>query len=126
MQNLNLNSGLPLPLTPATSVATELEYRGLDRLSPRLHETYLSVRSQVVLSQKRVDRNERTTPGSSLVDVGVGTELTFGEREVHLRIGVGNLFNVAYFNHISRYRLINLPEQGRNVTLSAKAPLWSK
>ncbi len=124
VQNLNLNSGLPLPLTPATSVSTELEYRGLGKALPRLAHSYLSVKTQVVLAQKRVDRNERTTPGSFLLDLGFGTEFNVGERELHLRLGVNNLFDVAYFNHISRYRLINLPEQGRNLTLAVKVPIW--
>ncbi len=123
VQNLNLTTGLPLPLTPAASVTTELDYRGLGAVLPHLTKSSVSLGARAILAQNRVDRNERTTPGSFLVDLGVTTTLTLGERELLVRVNVDNVFDAAYANHISRYRLINLPEQGRNVTLQIKLPI---
>lgn len=124
VQNLNRNTGLPLPLTPAASLRTELEYGGLARKSTVVTNTYASVGTTLTLAQNRVDRNERTTPSSLLVDLALGTQFTVGKRHLQLSARIDNVFNVAYFNHISRYRLINLPEQGRNLIVSVKASLF--
>jgi iron complex outermembrane receptor protein len=118
VQNLNLDTRLPLPLTPAATLRTELEYGGLT-------DTYLFLAAETILAQNRVDRNERTTPGAFLIDIGFGTQLKLGKRRLHLSARLDNLLNTPYFNHISRYRLINLPEQGRNLVVSAKIPLYT-
>jgi iron complex outermembrane receptor protein len=118
VQNLNLDTRLPLPLTPAATLRTELEYGGLT-------DTYLFLAAETILAQNRVDRNERTTPGAFLINIGFGTQLKLGKRRLHLSARLDNLLNTPYFNHISRYRLINLPEQGRNLVVSAKIPLYT-
>jgi iron complex outermembrane receptor protein len=123
VQNLNLNTGLPLPLTPAASFQAELEYRGIARNSSVLNDTYLSFGAETFLAQNRVDRNELTTPGAFVLHANFGTQLSLGGRDFQLRVSLDNILNVAYFNHISRYRLINLPEQGRNLVVSLKSPL---
>jgi len=126
VQNLNLNTGLPLPLTPAAAIQAELEFRGIARESSVFNDTYLSVGAETILTQKRVDRNELTTPGAFVLDADFGTRLSLGGRDFRLRVSLHNAFNVAYFNHISRYRLINLPEQGRNLVVSLKTPIIPK
>ena len=123
VQNLNLNSKLPLPLTPAASLRADLEYRGLFSFWSALTDTYVSISGEATLAQNRVDRNERATPGSFLLHLAFGTNLNLDRRQFRLSLRVDNLLNTAYFNHISRYRLINLPEQGRNLVLSVRIPL---
>ncbi len=49
--------------------------------------------------------------------------MTLGERELSVGLDVGNVFDIPYFNYVNRYRLTNLPEQGRNVTLRAELPI---
>ena len=125
VQNLNLNTDLPLPLTPAASLSTDLEYRGIALNSKLLSDTYLAIGAETILAQNRVDRNEQTTPGAFLLDASLGTKLSLGGRTLQLSVVIDNILNSAYFNHISRYRLINLPEQGRNVVVSLKVGLNS-
>ena len=126
VQNLNLDSGLPLPLTPAPSLHTDVEYRPFARSSGRFTDAYLSVSTRALLAQRRVDRNERTTPGTFLLDFALGTRIAIAGRELQCSVRVDNALDVAYFNHISRYRLINLPEQGRNVVVSINVPITEK
>lgn len=122
VQNLNLNSRLPLPLTPPPSVTGSLEYAVLPN-SKVLEDSYVFVSGRYNFEQNRTDRNERTTPDSFLLDAGLGFHANLFEKELQFRLSANNLLNTAYFNHISRYRLLNLPEQGRNIMLSVGLPI---
>jgi iron complex outermembrane receptor protein len=68
-----------------------------------------------VATQTRVDRNEEPTPAYQLLNVQVGGNFKAGKQQLEVRLMAQNLLNVRYFNHLSRYRLLNLPEPGRNI-----------
>ncbi len=122
VQNLNLDSRLPLPLTPAPSITSNFEYPFL-RKRKKLNEGHLFISGRYNFSQNRTDRNERSTPDSFILNAGLTISFNLFDQEAFFRISANNLLNTAYFNHISRYRLLNLPEQGRNITLSIKIPV---
>ncbi len=122
VQNLNLNSRLPLPLTPPPSVMAGLEY-GLFSNSRTLRTSYVFVSARYNFEQNRTDRNERETPDSFLLDAGFGFRASVFGQDLRFRLSANNVLNAAYFNHISRYRLLNLPEQGRNIMISLQIPI---
>lgn len=122
VQNLNLNSRLPLPLTPPASLLGGLEYT-IPSTKKRFQDGRFFVSARYNFPQNRTDRNERETPESYLVDAGFGCSVKMKSRDIGLRISGNNLLNTAYFNHISRYRLLNLPEQGRNIMFSVNISL---
>lgn len=74
VQNLNLNSRLPLPLTPPASVTGTLEYPVL-RKSEKLQNAYVLVSGRYNFRQNRTDRNERETPDSFILSAGLGFDL---------------------------------------------------
>ena len=123
VQNLNLDTDLPLPLTPAASVLGSVEYSGFTWANSLLSDAYVFASVEQIFEQDRVDRNERTTPSSFIVNAGMGFRVDALRQALHFRVNINNVFNTAYFNHISRYRLINLPEQGRNLIVSLKIPV---
>lgn len=124
--NYNFDTKLPLPFTPPASIYTELDYEvSFDRIS-WIEGVNVGVSYKKVLDQNRVDRNERTTPGYNLLGASVGYELSFNRFKPDLYFSVQNLLNEAYFNHLSRYRLLNLPEQGRNFVISLNIPFAIK
>ena len=123
VQNINLDTDLPLPLTPAASVLGSVEYSGFNWANPTLNDTYVFASAEQIFEQDRVDRNERTTPSSFIVNAGMGFRVDVFRQKLHFKVNINNVFNTAYFNHISRYRLINLPEQGRNLVVSLKVPV---
>lgn len=123
--NLNLDSGLPLPLTPPFSVLLGSDYR-LPEFSNTFNNFYLFGEARIVADQNRVDRNEKPTEGYHLFEAGIGWEMRFKQQPFLFQVSGQNLANTVYFNHLSRYRLLNLPEQGRNITLSLKIPIEIK
>ena len=122
VQNLNLDSRLPLPLTPPPSVQLGLEYELLPE-SKGLEDAHVFVLGRYNFAQNRTDRNERETPDSFILNAGLGFSKRLLGQTAKFRLSANNLLNTAYFNHISRYRLLNLPEQGRNIILSLLIPI---
>lgn len=118
VRNYNLDTRLPLPFTPAPSVFTEVlyQFKG-DKIKPNVGINY-----KWTTAQNRTDRNERVTPGYHLWGATAGAQLKLGGFEATLSVTGQNLLDTRYMNHLSRYRLLNLPEQGRNVTISLFIP----
>ncbi|WP_232835035.1 TonB-dependent receptor [Pleomorphovibrio marinus] len=123
--NLNLETGLPLPLTPPLSILSGVEYK-VPKIGGTLKNGYVYVEYRHAAAQNRVDRNERSTAGFDLLEAGIGWDLSLGSQLLKFQLSGQNLTNAFYFNHLSRYRLLNLPEQGRNVNLSLKIPFQIK
>jgi iron complex outermembrane recepter protein len=118
--NRNLDTGLPLPFSPPPRAWLAGNYTlpigGLAQLFS------LDARVVYTAAQNRVDRNELTTPGYWLVHAGVSGDFRWRKQKLNVRLYADNLFDVRYLNHLSRYRLLNLPEQGRNIVLSLHIP----
>ena len=109
--NQNLDTQLPLPFTPAPSLNPSLFYE-LDSLS-FAKDVYIGFTGQLTAAQNRVERNELQTPSSSVLNFSSG--FSFGKKqELNFRFQVQNVLNNAYYNHLSRYRILNLPEPGRS------------
>lgn len=123
VQSYNPQTKLSLPFTPQPSVKTDLTFNLFN--NTRIENSYLRIGHQYHLAASgrlRVDRSEESTPSYHLWDVGVGTNLHLGGQELHLKCQIQNVFNTRYLAHLSRYRIINVPEQGRNLILSIKIP----
>lgn len=108
----NIETNRPLPfMPPFTGLATigyELELAERVELSP-----YVSVRA--FAPQNRVAINELATPGALVLNTGANFGWT---QALTVSFAVENLLNTSYFYHLSRFRILNLPEQGRNISLS--------
>lgn len=77
---------------------------------------------QSIAKQDRVDRNEDRTPGANLFHLGGSIDLPVAGTEVEITLTVRNLFNTRYYNHLSFYRKVEIPEPGRNFQLLIKVP----
>lgn len=127
--NYNLETGLPLPFTPPGSILSEIRF-GAEKLWV-FENPYLFVNDHYVFEQSRVDRNEPETPDYNLINVGFGFDIKLSKKErvgaeLHFRFSVQNVADQRYLNHLSRYRWINVPEQGRNFVITVKIPVSVK
>lgn len=119
--NLNLDQFLPLPFTPPGSFMISPEFT--KQRKGKLAEWFIASDIKYFLAQNRTDRNEMQTPGYFLISAAGGVKLHFKSWNCELIVKGANLSNVRYFNHLSRYRILNLPEQGRNFSITLKIPL---
>lgn len=127
VQSYNLNTRLALPFTPQPRVYTSLQYSLPE--GSWYNEFFVEIGYEHVFEADgrwRIDRSERATPAYNLWNAGVGFQIPLKEYSLSFNLQVQNLFNVFYLNHLSRYRLINIPEQGRNLVLSLRIPFGGK
>lgn len=114
MLNRDNQEFIPFTPPPRWIKGFRLEKR---RRQKTLENIYFLCRHHDVYAQNRVARNEEATAGYALIDLGAGTRIRKGIWYFDVNLQVRNVLDEKYFNHLSRYRLINVPEQGRNVVL---------
>lgn len=75
-------------------------------------------------AQNRIIPPEKRSNGYRTFDVSFQTELAIFQNflPLKLKIKINNVFDTKYFDHSSFYRLIEVPEPGRNATLSIHIP----
>ncbi|WP_443946676.1 TonB-dependent receptor [Pedobacter sp. AW1-32] len=116
--------GYVLPFSPPPSVLFNLSYH--KDLGKTIRNTFLSVDYRLTASQNNIVPPEQKTSGYSVINLQSGTTLNLGEQVLNFRLQVQNLFDTRYLNHTSFYRLIQLPEAGRNFVLTLSIPLMLK
>lgn len=77
---------------------------------------------QSIARQNRVDRNEDRTPGANLFHLGGSLDLPLAGTDVEITLAVRNVLNTRYYNHLSFYRKVEIPEPGRNFQIMIKVP----
>ncbi len=132
-RGVNRATDKALPFIPAAVLRNEL------RLEPEfkgsLKGTYFSVALDNVFGQNRVDYFESPTGAYSLVNLAAGTTFMFKKQPLRLNISANNLFDKAYYDHLSRFKPGRLDEanptagyynQGRNISVGLYLPFVFK
>ncbi len=116
----NTETGLALPFTPPFQSTQSIKYQYTGK-SYKL-ECTLSHLYTGANGLGRTDRNEKSTPSYHLwiADVNMSFKRFEGAT---LQLSIRNILNTPYLNHLSRYRIIELPEPGRNFIISLYLPL---
>jgi iron complex outermembrane receptor protein len=112
--------GYTLPFSPPPSALLNLTY-GPVHTEP-FHRTYFSVDYRITAAQNNIVPPEKKTAGYAVMNIQAGSRFNIQKQQVQLSLQLQNVFNTRYLNHTSFYRLIGLPEQGRNLVLSVKIP----
>lgn len=80
------------------------------------------VENQCIAPQNRVSHNEDRTKGANLFHMGWFCDAEIGKVRLKINLTVQNMFDTRYFNHLSFYRKIEIPEAGRNIQFSINLP----
>lgn len=120
-KQLNNSQNYPLPFTPPLNVFAKLNYTVFQKNNFLTNSTVF-VNSKYYAPQNRIAQNEEPTLSSIVFGAGFSTVLNFGDIKPLLSITVSNIFDYKYFNHISFYKNLNIPEQGRNIQLMLQLP----
>ncbi len=112
--------GYTLPFSPPASALLNLTW---SPFQPKNSQgSYLSLDYRLTSVQNNIVPPEKKTPGYQLINIQAGTKLKFYNQMITLSLQAQNVLNTRYLNHTSFYRLIELPEMGRNIVLSLKIP----
>ena len=104
--------GYGLPFSTPWSARAELRYL-LPAQDPA-KSGFVALEWQVVGTQNRIVPPEEKTKGHQLLNARVGKKLKFGGNQLELTLRGENLLGKCYYDHTSYYRLIGVPEPGRN------------
>ncbi len=116
--------GFSIPFAPPASFLAGLSwnpFENSDRGS--LQHLTIIVDSRVTAAQNRIVPPERKTPGYQTFNTGLYGVLMINGMAANWRLMVNNLFNTHYMEHTSYYRLIGVPEPGRNTSVSLIIPV---
>ena len=69
---------------------------------------------QYFLKQQRVAVFETPTPAFQLFNCAINIRYV-GSHQWRFQLGVKNIFNVEYIDHLSRLKNIQMPQPGRNI-----------
>lgn len=108
--------GFSLPFSPAPSGLISLKYQSLNL--GFVQNAYLYADLRITAIQNQIVPPEEVTDGYQELNLGLGGEV----RRVRISLQINNVFNSKHFNHSSYYRLINVPEPGRNVAVNITVP----
>ncbi|MBN1820666.1 MAG: TonB-dependent receptor [Prolixibacteraceae bacterium] len=116
--------GFTLPFSPPASAIANLKYQKARWGFAK--DVYISLDYRLTASQNKIVPPEKSTNGFQVVNLSAGAKFKLNSQELILTAQVQNLFNTKYFNHTSYYRLINVPEPGRNFILNISVPFTGK
>lgn len=112
--------GFTLPFSPPVTGLINLTWS--PEINSRFQNSYFSIDYRITAAQNNIVPPEKKTPGYQVVNLQVGTRISLNQQPLMISLQAQNLFNTRYLNHTSFYRLIELPEAGRNIILSLKVP----
>lgn len=110
----NRDEHTALSFSPPASMRNRFTWRG------SAHQLYAELHS--IASQSDVAKNEAETGGAHLLHAGGSISLSLGRMKPEVGLTARNLLNKKYFNHLSYYRKVEIPEPGRNFQLFIKLP----
>ena len=107
--------GYTLPFSPPWSVSTELKYI----LSPEQEAKsgFVSMTYKIVGDQNEIVPPEKATKGYGVLNMSIGKVFAWKSYRLKLNLQGLNMLNKRYYDHTSYYRLIDVPEPGRNFSL---------
>ena len=111
----NCDEHIPLSFSPPFSMRNTLTWQR--------KQVMLYAEWQSIARQNRVDRNEDRTPGANLFHLGGSLNIPIrGNQAIEITLTARNIFDTRYYNHLSFYRKVEIPEPGHNFQLLIKIP----
>jgi len=113
----NCDQHIPLSFSPPASLRNMLSWK---RKNIEIYAEH-----HFIADQNRTDRNEEPTPGAHLLHAGVNLSVPIGGTTTEITLSARNLLDKRYYNHLSFYRRVEIPEPGRNFQVMIKIPFKS-
>jgi iron complex outermembrane receptor protein len=104
-----------LPFSPPASATVEIRY--LPQTGWAGEDGYVSLAFRAVATQNEIVPPENATSGYHLLNVALGRSFTVGKTGMKVGFQANNLLNRRYYDHTGFYRLIDVPEAGRNFSV---------
>lgn len=107
--------GYSLPFSPPWSASFSIGYHPGKGFLGADGDILLEYR--ITGAQNRIVPPEEKTAGYQLLNLSLGRSWQTKGNSIKLRLQAQNLLNKRYYDHTSFYRLIDVPEPGRNISV---------
>ena len=104
--------GYTLPFSVPWSVDTGLKY-----LFDSKNNGFVGLNAHVVGKQNEIVPPEEPTSGYWTLNLTAGKQFMLNKNILKVAFHANNLLNKRYYDHTSYYRLIDVPEPGRNISM---------
>lgn len=113
--------GFGLPFSPPLTGTISLKW---DKILNQglVNDFFLLAEAVIAGRQDIIVPPEEPTPGYEVFHFSAGGNFTFWKKKINWILQLQNVFNTKYFNHTSYYRIIEMPEPGRNLQASITIP----
>lgn len=114
--------GFTIPFSPPLSGLLSASYQFKNFYffqDPQVKADY-----RLTAAQNEIVPPEEVTDGSQVLNISFNSKLSPFKSglPVDMRVKLNNVFNTHYYDHTSFYRLIDVPEPGRNLSISLTVP----
>jgi len=111
-QKSGQKKGYTLPFSTPWSVDAGVKY------SFQWHgNTFVGMNAHFVGAQQEIVPPENPTDGYWNLNLSAGKQIDVHNSKINIAMHAENLLNHRYYDHTSYYRLIDVPEPGRNVSI---------
>ena len=101
--------GYTLPFSTPWSIDTGVKYT--------FSSLYIALNAHIVGAQNEIVPPEKPTDGYWTLNLSAGKDFQLNGMMFHVALHADNLLDRRYYDHTSYYRLIDVPEPGRNLSL---------
>lgn len=108
----NIDRGSPLPFSPPL--------RGRQTICFRPKNFEVALTHHAIAEANRIVPGEEKTPSAQVFDLYLAYTSRYKQLAYTVALSGNNLLNAFYFDHLSYYRKLGLPEEGRNINLTIK------
>ncbi len=108
-------TGNPLAFIPPDNLNATLGYYALQDKSLHIYSRF-----RLVSRQDRTGLNEQSTPGYSLLNIGVNKSWMMNKTTIEGGLRLQNALNKTYTDHMSILRAFNIPSPGRNLMVNLR------
>lgn len=107
--------GYSLPFSPPWNMTAVLTY--YLPANQKKGTSFISAIYEIVGDQNSIVPPEKATEGYKILNFTVGKTFAWNNYLLKMNIQCSNLLNKKYYDHTSYYRLIDVPEPGRNFSI---------
>ncbi len=117
-------SGTPLPLIPPPNWTTNI--KATFNSSKKIRVTSVYLQNIYKFNQNRVGAFETPTQQYNLLNLGVSLAIGKGSNPIEIIGGIKNILNASYTDHLSRLKVLGIPNPGINFFFRIKLGFETK
>ena len=114
-------TGQALPLIPQSKINSTAKVEFSQKSKVRLKTVFMQYIYK--FSQNRTGLFETRTNGYHLLNLGINLNIETKNNPIEISAGVKNLLNGNYIDHLSRFKSLEIPNQGVNFYIGLKVQL---